>query len=129
VTIIYDKRYDTGFAVLRHYNPSTKVYTTVSNATLGTAVIGGITKTTVTYTLVDGGTLDDDGVSNGVTMDPVVIALRPIDPVTVTAPSTGSGRPVSVSWLESVLATAGAASLLSSFGVLYRGRMAKKRAV
>lgn len=35
--------------------------------------ISGTTKTTLSYNLVDGGTLDEDGVANGTIVDPIYI--------------------------------------------------------
>ena len=97
VTIIYDKQYTTTGAALRYYNPTTKAYSTVSGAVFGSVVVGGITKTTVTYNLTDGGAWDNDGVSNGVIVDPVAM-------VGVAAPNTGSGAPVD-KWQEVVAIT------------------------
>lgn len=85
VTIIYDKQYDTSKSVLRHYNPTTGRYSTVSGAVFGTRTVGGVEKTTVTYNVTDGGSLDTDGVANGVIKDPVGFSIAP------TAPVTGTG--------------------------------------
>ena len=84
ITVIYDKVYDTSKSVLRYYNPTTKNFQTVSGATFGTRSIGGVTKTTVTYNITDGGTLDSDGVANKIIKDPIMLSL-----ITVGAPSTG----------------------------------------
>jgi hypothetical protein len=84
ITVIYDKVYDTTKSVLRYYNPTTKTFQTVSGATFGTRTIGGVTKTTVTYNITDGGTLDSDGVANKIIKDPIMLSL-----ITVGAPSTG----------------------------------------
>lgn len=87
-TIIFDKLYDTSKSVLRHYNQTTNTYRTVEGAVFSTRVIGGITKTIVTYTITDGGVLDTDGISNGVIKDPVGFAMLP------SPPSTGSSSPI-----------------------------------
>ena len=84
ITVIYDKVYDTSKSVLRYYNPTTKKFQTVSGATFGTRTIGGVTKTTVTYNITDGGALDSDGVANKIIKDPIMLSL-----ITVGAPSTG----------------------------------------
>jgi len=83
VTIIYDKQYSS--PLLRYYNPNTGVYSMINGATYATKTIGGITKTTATYDLTDGGSLDSDGLSNGIIKDPVLLALTP------NAPATGFG--------------------------------------
>ncbi|NDC31833.1 MAG: hypothetical protein EBZ58_13075 [Bacteroidetes bacterium] len=80
VTIIYDKQYSS--PMLRYYNPITGAYSMVNGATYGTKTIGGITKTTVTYDLTDGGSLDSDGLANGIIKDPVLLVLAPNAPVT-----------------------------------------------
>lgn len=82
VTIIYDKQYDTAGWVLRHYNATTHAYTTVNNAVFGTTTVGGVVKTTVAYSVTDGGTLDTDGTANGIIVDPVI-------PGITGAPNTG----------------------------------------
>jgi len=87
VTIIYDKEYDTTGWVLRHYNQTTEQYSTVADAVFGTTDVAGVTKTTVTYNITDGGALDSDGEINGVIVDPVA----PATVTTVTAPATGLG--------------------------------------
>jgi len=82
VTIIYDKQYDTRNSVLRHYNSTTNTYTTVAGAVFGTRTVGGVVKTTVTYSITDGGSLDTDGISNGIIKDPVGLSLLPASPNT-----------------------------------------------
>jgi len=84
ITVIYDKVYDTSKSVLRYYNPTTKTFQTVSGATFGTRIIGGVTKTTVTYSTTDGGTLDSDGIANKIIKDPIMLS-----DVTAGVPSTG----------------------------------------
>lgn len=86
VTIIYDKVYDTSKAVLRYYNPTIYVYSTVAGATFGTTTVGGVQKTTVTYNITDGGSYDSDGTANGVIVDPVGISNAPDVPNTGFAP-------------------------------------------
>lgn len=96
VTIIYDHQFDTTGLVLRWYNTTTHEYSTVSGAVFGTTVIGGETKTTVTYTVKDGGAYDSDGSSNGVIDDPVAPSpAPPAEAGTPGAPDTGYGRPSS----------------------------------
>jgi len=86
VTIIYDKQYTS--PTLRYYNASTGTYTAVPGVTYGTKTIGGIVKTTATYNLTDGGSLDSDGTANGIIKDPVGLAS-----LVVVAPATGFGAP------------------------------------
>lgn len=86
VTIIYDKQYDTSKSVLRHFNTTTNTYSTVPGATFSTRLVGGEIKTIVTYNIIDGGSLDTDGVSNGIIKDPVGISITP------GVPNTGIGK-------------------------------------
>ncbi|MEK7625930.1 MAG: choice-of-anchor U domain-containing protein [Patescibacteria group bacterium] len=87
VTIIYDKQYDTSRSVLRQYNSTTQAYATVAGATFGTTTVGGVTKSTVTYNLTDGGAYDQDGTANGAIVDPVTFSNP--NTTTATAPNTG----------------------------------------
>lgn len=86
VTVIFDKEYDTNNSVLRYYNPSTQTYSTVTDATFSKSTVGGISKSTVTYNLTDGGEYDQDGTANGAIVDPVTISNPD-----ATAPNTGFG--------------------------------------
>lgn len=92
VTIVYDKLYDTSGALLRFYNPTTNSYRTVSGATFGTRTVGGTQKTTVTYTITDGGVYDTDGAADGIIHDPVGFAAATTSSganSTANAPNTG----------------------------------------
>jgi hypothetical protein len=77
VTIIFDKVYDTSGSVLRHYQPASKTYSTISNATFSTVTVGGVPKTAATYTIVEGGSLDPDDTANGFIVDPVALVSAP----------------------------------------------------
>jgi len=68
--------------VVRKYNSKTKQYATISSAQ-----IQGSSPVKVTYSITDGGDLDEDGAANGVIVDPV--GLASIDGPGVGAPSTG----------------------------------------
>ena len=87
VTIIYDKVYNVSSSALRFFDSTTSTYSTVSGAVFGTTTIGGIQKTTVTYSIADGGPFDSDGLSNGVIVDPVGIAST-----VVSSPDTGFAK-------------------------------------
>jgi len=83
VTIIYDKLYNTAGTMVREYNSQTHAYTTIAGATFGTVTVGGVAKTTVTYNVTDGGPYDEDGVANGLIVDPVAIA-QPVAATSLT---------------------------------------------
>jgi hypothetical protein len=111
VTLIYDHHYNTTGWVLRYYNPNTQAYSTVPEAVFGTRDVGGVTKTTVTYNVTDGGSFDSDGTTNGIIHDPVAPAVTP------GAPNTGLGQPNSASLPVLVL---GLLSLVGVAGWLYK---------
>ena len=90
VTIIYDKLYDTSRSVLREYNPTTHTYMTIPNAVFSTVTVGEVQKTSVTYDITDGATLDEDGLANGVIVDPVVLSTSA---AVILPPTTGIGSP------------------------------------
>lgn len=71
ITVIYDKQYNTDDSLLKQYNTDTGSYTTVNGAVFGERSVGGITKTTVTYSVTDGGSYDIDGSTDGVITDPI----------------------------------------------------------
>jgi hypothetical protein len=82
VKIYYDKVYDTSNWVIRKFLNG--AYSNVPGAVLGTATVGSTQVTTLTYTVTDGGDLDDDGLVNGVIVDPAGPAV-----LAVTSPDTG----------------------------------------
>jgi len=90
ITIYYDKEYDTSDWVARKYVHG--AFTTIPNATFGTANVGGTNVTTLSYQVTDGGSLDADSTANGAIVDPagpgVVLAS---DTGGVGAPNTGLG--------------------------------------
>ncbi len=57
--------------IVRKYNVNTNTYSTISTAVLTEQLIGGTLATVATYSITDGGNLDQDGLSNGVIIDPV----------------------------------------------------------
>lgn len=69
ITMIWDGEYDTTEWVYRKYNGET--YSTISDSvSYGTRLIDGQIKSTSTYSITDGGDLDNDGQSNGIIIDP-----------------------------------------------------------
>ena len=76
VTLIYPEQYDTSNSVLRFYDDVANEYHNVSGVSFGTRSINSQTVTTATYTLIDGGENDTDGLANGIIEDPVGIAVN-----------------------------------------------------
>ncbi len=79
--------------VLRKYNNTTHAYTTIPGVTITGVTIGGKTATKASYQITDGDSLDQDGVSNGVIIDPVGLALP-----SAGAPNTGFGGTAPLPW-------------------------------
>jgi hypothetical protein len=71
--------------IARKFSEASSSYNTISGAVITEQVIGGRTVTKVTYQVTDGGSLDEDGVANGVIVDP----SGPTEQNTVGAPNTG----------------------------------------
>lgn len=96
-SIIKQYYYDVSSAdlVLRKYDPNTETYTTIDPATITQTTINGATVTVVTYSVVDGGALDTDGIANGIITDPAGLAsvLGASDTVIQQAASNLPGVP------------------------------------
>lgn len=72
---------------LRKWNSTTGVYSTIDDASLSMATIGGSQAVKVVYHIVDGGPLDQDGSADGNITDPAGLAM-----VAIGVPNTGAGR-------------------------------------
>ncbi len=108
---------DSSNLVLRKYDAATKKYTTVSGATFASKTIGGQHVTEVTYTIKDGGPLDQDGMANGVIVDPAGPA---VSTTVAGAPDTGFGSPSDSGVLISVMFIVGA--IVVNLGLIARQR-------
>lgn len=75
-----------GSQILRKYNPTTRAYSTVSDAVISTQTISGRLVTVVTYTVVDNGPLDLDPAVGSIA-DPAGLGTS-----IVGVPNTGFGR-------------------------------------
>lgn len=69
----YDPGSQTDF-LPRKYNNDTQTFGDVPGATLTTEVIGGNSALKLQYSITDGGELDDDGLANGIIVDPIGLA-------------------------------------------------------
>jgi hypothetical protein len=102
--------------VLRKYNPDTQTYTNVDGAVITAVTIGGEQATKVVYDITDGEELDQDGVANGVIIDPsglaaVLAASTPVTGANAGVPATGLAAGSLLTPAVSVLS--GAAIILS----------------
>jgi hypothetical protein len=73
--------------IARKYNKLTSGYQTIGGATISQITIAGQTVTKVSYQITDGGLLDEDGVVNGLIVDPSGPGISEVG-----APNTGLQR-------------------------------------
>jgi hypothetical protein len=84
ITYILDQEYDTSNWTWRKYNATTNTYRDItSQVTFGTVTVDGKVKTNVMLSIADGSSLDDDGLVNGVIIDPA-------GPAVLAATETGT---------------------------------------
>jgi len=85
---------------VRKYNATTHTYATVSSATVTGTTLNGQPALSVSYTVTDGGDLDQDGSVNGVIVDPVGLATT----TPLAAPNTGLTKHVGPLFSVSLIA-------------------------
>ena len=83
---LYYYNTDPSNLVVRKYNATNKSYSALSGAVISQVTIGEQSVTKLTYQITDGGALDEDGIANGVIVDPVGLGQA-----AVTVPNTGLG--------------------------------------
>ena len=80
ITLTFTGSYNPSNTTVRKYNTTTNAYTTLtqsnSNLSLSTTTLNNNQALQVTYTITDGGLLDQDGQVNGSIVDPVGIATQ-----------------------------------------------------
>jgi len=86
ITEYFYGNYDPSQLVLRKWNPTTHMYSTVPGAIFSTVIIGGQSVLKAIYAVTDGSALDLDGSANGQIVDPTGPALN-----AATVPNTGTG--------------------------------------
>jgi hypothetical protein len=70
ITQYYFGTYDASQFVARKYNPATQTYSDIPGASISSVTIAGQSALRITYSVTDGGSLDEDGLANGVIVDP-----------------------------------------------------------
>ncbi len=71
IKIYYDRVYDTSSWIYQKYNSTLNTYTDISSiVTYTTELVWSINVTVVNYSVTDGGLYDEDGVADGVIIDP-----------------------------------------------------------
>lgn len=96
--------------VVRKYNTTTHTYAEVSGAQLSHVSIGGMTAVLAEYQVTDGGALDEDGLANGVIVDPVGLALASSTQESLA--NTGMSQPFIVTLVVSTMGIAGTALIV-----------------
>ena len=77
VVIYYDKKYKSKDWKYRKYHIGNQAYSDITGQVeFATTKVHGKTVTTISYSIVDGGPLDADGVANGIIHDPAGPAIR-----------------------------------------------------
>lgn len=89
VTQYFYGAYDAAKVVARKYNSTNGTYQTISGATLSNVTIGGEAALKIEYQITDGGVLDQDGLANGIIVDPAGPALLTTSLVASGTPDTG----------------------------------------
>lgn len=105
VTIDFYGNYQAKNSILRKYDSSDGTYKTVEGATFTNLTIGSQEVLRATYTIVDGGPLDDDNTADGNIVDPVGLSVVP------TAANTGV---LGSSIITSIASTGAGMSLVSA---------------
>ncbi len=118
VKVYYDKQYDTSKWQFRKFNTNTGIFTDISSLiTYGVATVNGQSVTTATYTVLDGGSNDDDGVANGIIIDPA-------GPAVLDAQSAAANSNLDNTGIGSLWSTVAGLSLVVAAGFL--AKIAKK---
>ena len=74
VSLIFQTTLTPSQVIARKYNPNTKTYMNIPGASITQSTLNGNAALNLTYTIADGGPLDEDGSVNGVIVDPVGLA-------------------------------------------------------
>lgn len=72
--------------ILKKYNSVNESYTYIESATIELVTVGSESVYRASYSITDGGDLDEDGTANGIIVDPVGLAYAAL-----SAPNTGFG--------------------------------------
>lgn len=88
VTQYYFGDYDPAAFVMRKYNAATKTYQAIKRSRLSEVTFGGQAALKAVYGITDGSSLDDDGLADGVIVDPAGPSfVNPVATVVVNAAS------------------------------------------
>ena len=91
-TFYYDQTYDDASYSYRKFYTGDGTFGDISSqVTIDTATVNGTPVTTTSYSLVDGGPLDDDGTANAAIIDPAGLAVRRSVMQTIVSSAAGAG--------------------------------------
>ena len=90
VTLTFKTNLKPNEVVARKYNATTQTYTTIPGAVITETTIDGEHALQLSYSVTDGGPLDEDGIANGVIVDPVGLGTLNSMP-SIGAPNAGVG--------------------------------------
>lgn len=90
VTLTFKTDLKPNEVVARKYNATTQTYATIPGAVITETTIDGEHALQLSYSITDGGPLDEDGIANGVIVDPVGLGTLNSAP-TIGAPNAGVG--------------------------------------
>jgi hypothetical protein len=108
--------------IMRKYNNTTKTYSDLPSAVFSNVIIGGQQATKVTYSITDGGPLDEDGLVNGTIVDPAGPALATVN----NTPDTGYGTPKQHGSVIITMAILATISISTGLILLYRLKRTSK---
>ena len=90
IEILLDKQYDTaGWRVAKVNTGLTTSRDITTQVTIANKVLGAQTFTSLSYTVTDGGALDEDGAVNGIIVDPVAVLGAEDEVATGSLSNTG----------------------------------------
>lgn len=121
ITITLQTSLQPNQVIARKYNDTTKTYSAIPGATIASTTLNGQPALGITYTITDGGSLDEDGTVNGSITDPIGLAVA--NSPAVTAPNTGYGQPPS----SIPLVIAGGSTIVLALGSALLMPIVKKR--
>jgi len=119
VSLTFQTSLTPGQVVARKYNPTSRTYSTIPGAVVAQTTLNGQPALNVTYTIADGGALDEDGSINGTVVDPVGLAQTTAATIP-QAPNTGFGTPQPSNTLTIDLATGSIITLSIGAALLRR---------
>ncbi len=106
---------------VRKYRPATHTYEEVPGSSITQESIGSASALKISYSITDGGSLDDDGVANGVIVDPFGIAVPQDSEAASTVDNTAAATASASGLLPATGATGLHEILIYGFGFIVFG--------